>query len=185
MKKNIVVGSSIAMLLLIAFFAWWKWSENQEIAQAKEIAKAAFENRDKMSRDERDAAFQQMREVRDNLNESQRKKLGEDMRSAMMQRMQERMDQYFEKPPRERIAFLDEEIKRDEERRRAREKNARPAGKLATAMRKAVAGEADRRELAEAAGVVETTNSEWIVVAECSMAPRRSFGLRWLSIVKT
>lgn len=125
MKKNLVVGSSIALLLLIAFGAWWMLHQNRQVARVKELSSKMFENREGMSREDRDQAFRQLREARESLSESQRSKLGDDMRAQMMERMQERMESYFAKPPKERMAYLDEQIRRDQSRRREREKARR------------------------------------------------------------
>ena len=120
----IAVGSVLLVGVVTAsVYGWRMYKKNRVVAEAKELQAKMFD--ENTSREDRSKLFEQMRERRDNMSESERQAFGKQMRDAMKQRMMQQIDQYFALPENERVAYLDDEIQRQEERRQEWEQRRR------------------------------------------------------------
>ena len=138
-----------AVVVAIAAAAtWFCWrGEDPQVAKVKQLQAQIFENREQLPQEERGRLMTELREARDQLTDEQRQQTWDEMRQQGMRRMQERIDGYFELPPAERVAFLDQQIRESEARRKefaARQKQRdaegdrgsnRPGGREANAGR--------------------------------------------------
>ena len=128
MNKQKATWITLTSLLFIgavsASVYGWKMYKNQRVvAEAKELQAKMFD--ENTSREDRSKLWEEMRERRDNMSDAERQAFGKQMRDAMKQRMMQQIDQYFELPENERVAYLDQEIQRQEERRREWEERRR------------------------------------------------------------
>jgi hypothetical protein len=82
---------------------------------------------------QRRVLFGQMRQEFDNLTPEARDQMRDEWRAKGEARDQQRLNEYFDKSPKEQIAMLDEDIKRDEERRKEWEKRRAERGNDANA----------------------------------------------------
>lgn len=77
---------------------------------------------------QRRALFGQMRQEFEKLTPEARDQLRDEGRAKGEAREQQRLNEYFDKSPKERLALLDEDIKREEERRKEWEKRRAERG---------------------------------------------------------
>jgi hypothetical protein len=92
------------------------------------------------SREERRELIQQLHEKAEALPEEERSAIRDSMMTFFMSRMEKRVDEFFELPPDQRQAALDEHIDRMEERRKSWEARRRQA----ESEQQAAAGQAPR-----------------------------------------
>lgn len=117
-KKH--VGAAAVILVLLAGAAWALFSgEDQEFIEAKKKHDELFQNMENMSRDERRAEFESLREETRYFSDEQRRALREGGRQFMMQRV----DRLLAMPKDQQRQELDKMIDQMEERRRDREAN--------------------------------------------------------------
>lgn len=109
-KKNTITATVI--LALLAGVAWALFSgEDAEVAEAKQMRDDLFQKVETMSRDERRANFESLREKTRDFSEDQRRAFGQGMRQFFMKRV----DKLLAMPPEERNKELDKWIDRMEE----------------------------------------------------------------------
>ncbi len=116
---------SVALLLLLAVGAWAYFpGEDPALARIHEIRDQMEGATDAQRRE----LFGTMRKEFENLSPDARDQLRDEWRQRWEAREQENLNKFFAMSPQEQIAHLDEDIKREEERRKAWQRRRAESG---------------------------------------------------------
>ncbi|GIW82432.1 MAG: hypothetical protein KatS3mg105_4239 [Gemmatales bacterium] len=122
-RKRLIVSSTLIMVLVLGIWALATGGEDPELARVKQIAKQLRgPDAENLTPEERKERWQEFREAFGKLDPDQKRQYFQERMDEWLQRDMERMDRFFKLSPQERLAALDAEIKRDEERRKQFEK---------------------------------------------------------------
>lgn len=122
MNRGKWIAACVALILCLAggVFAFGYFREDPQLAKARELGE---QMRDQdwrnMPDEQRRARWEEMRTVMDALTEDQRRALWEEREQEWAAREDQRLEEFFALSPQEQQKALDEEIKREEERRKA------------------------------------------------------------------
>jgi hypothetical protein len=120
MTKWWIAGGAAVIALAGAVGAWMMWERpDPQVEQLLQLQQQVFNERTwDLPEAERDRLRQQFQDQMDRLSDAQREEVWSQMGQTFMQRMDDRIQEYFALPESERVAFLDREIDRWEDRRR-------------------------------------------------------------------
>ena len=117
MNRGQKIASLAIVLLLVAMgVAWYTLGGDATLARLDQLESQLRES-ESLSEDQREQITNEIREVRQGLTEDQLRAYGEQRRQQFQNQMRERITKYFEMPEEQRVAYLDSEIDRFEERR--------------------------------------------------------------------
>jgi hypothetical protein len=102
----------VALLFLALLGAFWLFRPDPRLAKAKALQAELFGPQGKqLSPDQRTAKMREFRETTKGLSSTQRRQLGAEGRKQK----QREIARYFTLPPREKVQFLDQQIRREQQ----------------------------------------------------------------------
>jgi hypothetical protein len=119
-RKRMVTAAAVLAALLIGLLLW-HFRPDPQVARARELARAASENVDPAERRRR---WEEFNRAQRQLSPAQRREVFGDFRK----RRQAELDRYFKMSKAEKTRWLDQQIDRMEQLRRAGQANGRPPG---------------------------------------------------------
>lgn len=115
-----VLAAAFAVLLLLGGSVWGilRLSAEAQMAKVRDMSKSLRgEDMRSLPEDQRREAYQNLRAEYEKLDEAQQRQLREERYQRYLEHEEEEMDEYFALPPEQRLAALDDSIRRSEERR--------------------------------------------------------------------
>jgi hypothetical protein len=122
---------AVLLLLLLGYGGYRVFATDPDVERVRELRKEL--SAQDLTPEQRRELFGQLREAMGKLSAEDRKAEGRDMARERQKRFAAELAQYHRMSPRERTAYLDEQIRRSEERRRQREQAGQSRGGTASA----------------------------------------------------
>ncbi len=113
------LGMGLLLLAAAGFAVWFFWprGEDPEVARVRGLMEERFNANSPPNDAERQQLRQEKRTAMESLNDAQRSQLREAMGQNFRRRMETTINQYFELPKNQRVAYLDQQIDRMDQAR--------------------------------------------------------------------
>jgi hypothetical protein len=125
-KRTIAIAIVVILLVGGLVWAYLRTLPDPQVEKIKQMQAEAF--KENATPEERQQSFQLVRQEMEKLSPGQRDEVRQQMGEAMQRRMDERISAYFALPPEQRVAYLDNQIKEMEQRRKEWESHRAQSG---------------------------------------------------------